>query len=230
MLLTNKLKAYPQNIIGSTYFPKKSINYANIQIDTQTTAYQILNQIRAFCFRDYQLPRLFGYNIFYARLTSERSHSKAGIILDDNNEYLKLSTIDYNILLYKDKLDKLMEYCKTGNLTALQKQEDLIQYLDEREKEHGWNMLMIAVYNNKKDVVSYLLSVGADINSQNNNGTTPLMYAKDAGIKNKDFNLLFYLLEHGADLYLQDYHGKNLLDYVKHENNKLYALIKKYHD
>lgn len=230
MLLMGKIKAYSQTNTGSTYFSKATIDYSNLKINTIATASQISNQIRAFCFRDYQLPTFEGFDIFYAIPTLERSLCKPGVILENNDQYIKLSTIDYNVLLYKDKLNELINHCKNGNLAALRNQEDLPLYIDEREKEHGWNMLMVATYFNRKDIVSYLLSIGADVNSQNYNGTTVLMYAKDASIKSNDFSILFYLLEHGGNLFARDYSGKRLLDYVRQESDELYFLFKKYHD
>ncbi len=52
-----------------------------------------------------------------------------------------------------------------------------------------------------------LLKKGADINTQNNSGQTPLMYASDYT------HSVSILLEHGADSNLKDNNGKTALMY-----------------
>src|SRR5690606_1870023 len=49
-LITGNYVARPQTRLGSTYFSKSSINFSNLKIDLNQTAFQIHNQIRAFVF------------------------------------------------------------------------------------------------------------------------------------------------------------------------------------
>jgi methionyl-tRNA formyltransferase len=230
LLLAGKYQSVPQNGVESTYYSKKTIDYQNLIINTSCTAYQLVNQIKAFSFRDYQLPEISGYCIFYAHCSNEKSTCVAGTLLEENEFYIKVSTIDYDVLLYKDRFNLLLDCCIEGNLYVLKSQEDIAHYLDEREPLHGWSLLMVAAYHNNKNVISYLLSMGANINAQNNNGTTVLMYAKDACLRIQDNALLFYLIEHGADPFLRDFSGNNLFDYVKQENNTLYSQLIDYYD
>lgn len=100
-LLKHNVKGYQQPIGGSTYYSRQSIDYSNIKIDLFKTAAQIDSQIRAYYFPAYQLPKVFGVAITHTRITKERSMVKAGILLQQTKRYLKVSTIDYNILLYR---------------------------------------------------------------------------------------------------------------------------------
>lgn len=100
-LITNHFKSYQQLAIGSTYYSKKSIHYSDIQIDLISTAAQIDRQIRAFYFPVYQLPRVCGYQIRGTKITNEKSTTESGTVLRETEQWLKISTIDYNIILYK---------------------------------------------------------------------------------------------------------------------------------
>lgn len=100
-LIANRFKAYPQSVKGSTYYSRKSINYADLQVDLDVTAYQLDKQIRAFYFPAYQVANVHGYPIKYARITKEKSIERPGTIIKETNQWLKLATIDYNIYLYK---------------------------------------------------------------------------------------------------------------------------------
>jgi len=100
-LINNTYKACPQSSSGSTYYSKKSIDYSNLTVDLNATATQIDRQIRAFYFPFFQVAKVYGKPITSTRITLEISRQKPGTILKETNSYIKLSTIDYNILLYK---------------------------------------------------------------------------------------------------------------------------------
>mgnify|MGYP002243026718 FL=1 len=100
-------------------------------------------------------------------------------------------------------------------------------YLFESEQTHGWTLLMVAAYNNSIDVCRYLIEQGADVNARNFNGTTVLMYAKDAVLRTENYNLIDLFLENGANPLLEDYSGKNLFDYLKIQSMVLLQYINK---
>ncbi len=58
MLLDGTETAIPQGKSGATYFGRDTIDYSNISIDLRKTADQIKHQIRAFCFPEYQYPKV----------------------------------------------------------------------------------------------------------------------------------------------------------------------------
>ncbi len=100
-LIAMRFKAHPQPANGSTYYSKKSIDYSNLTIDLNVTAAQLDRQIRAFYFPAYQVAQVYGKSIDGTKITSVKSKAKPGTILEENDQMMKLATIDYNILLYK---------------------------------------------------------------------------------------------------------------------------------
>ncbi|MGL5258285.1 MAG: formyltransferase family protein [Proteocatella sp.] len=99
-IISGNLKSKPQNKFESTYYDKFSIDYKNIKINLNQTAINIHNQIRAFSFKEYQLPNIFDKTIVRSELTDEKSILKPGKIIFDNGKLMKIATIDYNIDLY----------------------------------------------------------------------------------------------------------------------------------
>lgn len=215
-ILEGRDEAHPQKIAGSTYHSKKYINYDDLRIDLNQTAYVVANQVRAFCFREYQLPEINGHYIIDYCITNTRSVLKPGSIFLENNDMCIVATIDYNIILYYDKFSQLLEYCEKGNLNMVRRICEIRKHINTSDS-HGWTPLMVAVYNNRADITEYLLTHGADINAVNNNGTTALMYAKDAYKRNGDITVFSMLLKFGANSKQRDYTGKSLDDYCREE-------------
>ena len=85
---------------------------------------------------------------------------------------------------------------------------------------------MVAAYNNSCDIVSYLIKNEANVNAVNYNGTTPLMYAKDAAIKYGDTKVIDLLLNAGADRYMKDYEGRDVFFYVERQSMEIYDYLK----
>lgn len=100
-LINHSYKAYSQSAIGSTYYSKKSIDYSNFTIDLKATATQIDRQIRAFYFPVFQLPQVLTYPIKQTKITKEKSMMAPGTLVKETSSWLKIATIDYNIILYK---------------------------------------------------------------------------------------------------------------------------------
>ena len=100
-LIENRFLALKQPIQGSTYYSKKSIDYANLTIDLNVTAAQLDRQIRAFYFPAYQVAQVYNQSIIGTKIKKTKSTFKPGTILKETNEWIEISTIDYNIVLYK---------------------------------------------------------------------------------------------------------------------------------
>ncbi len=218
----DRIESRPQPAAGSTYFSRKTIDYANLAIDLKQTAQGIINQIRAFAFREYQLPRVYGTPIVWAKAGQERTFEKPGTVLEDTEGYLKLATIDYAVYLYKDRFAQLMEACGSGDLERVQEICGEYPYHNDKN-ERGWTPLIVATYHNRKDVVRYLVEQGADVHAVNHNGTNLLMYAKEAYKKSKDKELLRFYLSRGLTFEAEDYAGVNLYQYCEAEGLKLDA-------
>ena len=93
--------SHKQSNIKSTYFSKNSIDFKNIKIDLRKTSFQIHNQIRAFIFKEYQLPSINNKKIIKSVLTSEKI--KRNFYYENGNKII-LSGIDcYKIILNIEK-------------------------------------------------------------------------------------------------------------------------------
>ncbi len=103
-ILEQSYRAEPQPSHGSSYYSKKSISYENLKIALNKTAFEVHNQIRAFIFPEYQLPEVHVYKIIKSKITDKRSILKAGEIVSEAEKFIEISTIDYDIRLYK-KMD-----------------------------------------------------------------------------------------------------------------------------
>ena len=216
-VINHSYNAYPQSVNDSTYYPRNDIDYTNNVIDYNRTALQIDRQIRAYSFWAYQLPKFNDTRVVSTKVTIKKSTEKPGTVISEDSNSIRIATIDYDVILYKERMSDILGYVKKGDLRSLKQVENLVDYIHEHEATHGWTLLMVAAYNAQYDVAKYLLSLGSDINARNYKGTTVIMYAKDGMININDDKLFNYLLEQGANPYLKDYSGKNLFEYIGDE-------------
>ena len=213
-ILENRYVAKPQAVEESTYYSRSEIDYSNIQIDFNRTATQIDRQMRAYSFRDFQLPMYEDTPISYIEFTLSKSTEKPGSKLDETEDTFKVATIDYDIILHKDRLNELIDIVSKGKLDELKRVKDLNRYIGEQDPVHGWTLLMVAAYHCQFEVAKHLLKLGSDINAQNYNGTSVIMYAKNGMLSTSDDRLLKLLLRKGANPFIQDYSGKDLFSYI----------------
>jgi methionyl-tRNA formyltransferase len=203
----------PQAIEGSTYYSKAALNFATLVLNLNQTAWQIGRQIRAYSFRDYQLPKLNGTAYCNYEVLATQTRKKPGTVLSDCEEFTDFSTIDYDIRLYKDQLAHVFELAAEDDGSRLSRYEKNLVNIDDRNSK-SWTLLMVAAYNGNLALAEFLISRGADVNAQNYKGTTVLMYAKDYALAKGDSTLFKLLLSHGADVAVADYTGKALRDYL----------------
>lgn len=215
-ILAGKEKAYPQDARGSTYFSREKIDYGNIKIDLNQTAEGVARQIRAFNFREYQMPIVNDRRIIDCAITDIRSIQKAGTIVCETEDACVLCTIDYNIILYYDRLEEFLQYCSCGEMEKVRGICAVKKHINSSD-EHGWTPLIVATYHNQIEVAKYLIAQGADIHAVNHYGTTLLMYAKEAYKRTKDGRLFMLYVSLGADVHQKDYYGKTLKQYCIEE-------------
>lgn len=219
-ILSGNYTTVPQSSQYSSYFSKAALSFSELNIDLNRTAFQVHNQIRAFTFRDYQLPIIKGHLIYKSVISNIRSTGKSGSIIEENEFEMIINTIDYNIVLYKDKLNDLLEAAKTGNFQLFQQLESSGYPVTLRTKE-GWDAFIVACYHNQFSFVKELIAAGWDIETSNYKGTTALMYSMTAaanGLGEECFKLLFKF----ADKTKKDDRGKDVFDYAKEYNYKIY--------
>ncbi len=221
-LLNKNYISFKQPILNSTYYSKSSFNFSNRNINPRQTAFQIHQFVSALTFRAYQMPSFKNQIISRTQLTSTKSVKKSGTIIKESPEKIVLSTIDFNIILYKDYYEEFMGCCKRNNLERALQIIDYIFDIDELDS-NGWNFLMVACYHNSYDVVKLLIEKNANVNASNLNGTTILMYAKEAYLKNQDDSIISLILSKGGNIEAKDIYKKTILDYCL--DKKLVALL-----
>jgi len=227
-LIENNFVATKQSSHGSSYYSKKTIDYKNIIIDLNKTANEISSQIRAFSFREYQLPTVFGHSIYKAVILDSRSFSRPGTLLKEDAVSITIGSVDYDVLLMKDQLKELHEAARAGDLSKIQ---DIysIGYDITVKDVNGWDILIIASYNGRFDIVKWIIESGLfNVNTRNFNGTTAVMYAMTFAIKSKDKSILEYLILNGADLKLVDQNNFDIFHYAQEYDTELYMDLLNY--
>jgi uncharacterized protein len=134
-----------------------------------------------------------------------------------------------------DAIDKFFEYSyfyyaylsitkgQTEVLTSyLSRQRDIKSIINKSRDDV--TTLILAVENNKFNLVKFLVSNGANVNWQNEKyGLSALAIA----IKNNYFAIAKYLILHGSNLYLTDNDGFTVFDYTV-DNIKIKDLLDKF--
>lgn len=99
-IIIGDYQAEPQTAYGSSYYGKSEVDFSAIIIDLKATAWQVHNQIRAFTFREYQLPVVAGQAIYKSTILPTKSTRPSGEIITSSNESIDVATVDYDIRLY----------------------------------------------------------------------------------------------------------------------------------
>lgn len=222
-IIENTIQPVKQDMINSTYFSAKTIDFKKLEIDFNKTAWQIKRQVYAFSFRPYQLLNFKNKKISDVIVMDEKSTFKPGTILHEGTDYTLLSTIDYNIAIFYEDLEGLLNEIPLIDVDSFSKK--LVKTLGVNDRNSkGWSPIIVAAYHGRKDIISFLLENGANINDRNYHGTTVLMYAKDFALKNNDNAFLSFLIKKGADPFLKDWSDKTIYDYITPEQVELLGL------
>lgn len=215
-VLAKNEKSVRQTAEGASYYPLGYIDYNNLKLNLRDVATSVERQVRAYSFREYQMPAFNGIDIISCKVTDIRSEYKPGTIIKENESLVEVSTIDFDVILYKDRFAELFESCKTGDLDKIKKICKVRAHI-EVEDDHGWTPLIVATYNNYFDVVRYLITIGANVYAKNYNGTNLLMYAKEAYKQFGDRRLFDLYKDLGLDIFETDEYGLNVVDYIKQD-------------
>jgi methionyl-tRNA formyltransferase len=225
-LIENTYKCTPQKAKKSTYFSRKSIVYSDLKIDLIQTAYTIVNQIRAFNFRPFQLPIIFEKQVYKAEILDETSCCKPGKLLEITDFYMVISSIDFKVKMWIDQLDNLMEAIKKNNYHIVKEIVEMTYPLNEKNNR-GQTALMVAAYHGRKEIFDLLINNGANLSCKNNNGTNLLMYSIEPYLQNKDDYFINKCIELNLDIKDKDHNGKNFLDWISIRCPELMSIIKK---
>lgn len=101
-LIEGRIETRAQSIVDATYYSRKTLDYSNLVIDFNRTAYQVHNQIRAYIFPEYQLPILLGKKVKKSMITQRRSVEKPGHVEVVDSFSAFVSTVDYDVQVFFD--------------------------------------------------------------------------------------------------------------------------------
>lgn len=87
----------------------------------------------------------------------------------------------------------------------------------------GSNSLMVAIKNDKVNIVRLLIHNGADINAIDNEDYTPLMIA----VSRNDDKIVELLINAGVDINATNHSGKTALDYIHNNGSNIKKLLLK---
>ncbi|MFN3874215.1 MAG: ankyrin repeat domain-containing protein [Ignavibacterium sp.] len=224
-ILNDKCKSFKQSWNKSTYFSKSSFNFQNHEINLYQTGFQISNFVRALDFRPYQMPTFRGQKINDVEFVDYSNKCKVGTILEDNNSYYLVSTIDCILKLNKDHYENLINAIIENNTEKVRFYCPLLRDINEKDK-NGWSPIIRACYVGNIEIVKILKNHGANLYDTNLNGTTTLMYATAAFERNGNDELISFLLREKVNPNSKDIHGKDVKSYIN--NNVLQKLFSKY--
>ena len=101
-ILSNAYSSKKQPQVNSSYYSKGTLDFKNIKIDFNKTSFEIHNQLRAFMFKEYQLPEINGIKVEKSILTD--SFIGYNCFKEKESEFI-ISGIDgYKISVQKQKL------------------------------------------------------------------------------------------------------------------------------
>ena len=221
-LLSGEVLCNSQSAEGASYYSKASIQFNELRLNFNVTAFQVVQQFHAYSFRQFQLPKVEGVEFCQIRILDARSLHKSGTIISRDAECFVVSTIDFDIELKIDYLEALIDLCNGSSSSDIAELLKLVTDVNEFGRQ-GWSPLMVAAYHNKIEAVQLLVESGADLYASNCNGTTVLMYAKDGAERAKDTSVLKWLLDSGVDTSMRDQRGKTVTEYCM-ENNETRSL------
>ena len=210
ILSPDTIVAVDQSSVGSSYFSRDSINYGDISIRLNDTAEGIVRQLRAFSFREYQTPQVAGVPIGGWTITSRRSKTGPGKVVRVGPKALSVSTIDYDLDL---TVDGQMEWFRVTAESGDNELDALVPGTIDTRDAQGWTPLIRAAYRGDVDLCRILLQRGANPNTANMNGTTPIMYAYSGMDRARGVRAAEELERFGADPSQKDRFGKSLHDY-----------------
>lgn len=81
-----------------------------------------------------------------------------------------------------------------------------------KKNTYGRTLLSVACFHGYSESIEYLVNYGADVNTQDKYGNTPLMIIAEY-IKS-NFPMFKYLVEHGANVDIKNVYGENVLYHV----------------
>ena len=177
-LIQDSFQSSPHSQDGGSYYSKSSIDYENLDLDTLGGSENLIRQIRAYSFRDYQLPIINKKRIFGYTKTEKESTERPGTTKEIDESKMVISTSDWDIVVFYDNFDQLDEAVNLDDEKAIVESINLNPHTVNEKNKFGWTPLIISSYLGKHKTLKTLLDNGADPNISNPKGTTPINVCK----------------------------------------------------
>ncbi len=107
------------------------------------------------------MPEVYGRKIIGSMLTTHNSKIGSGKIILESDIGWILATNDYDIIVYFDRFEELMQACAEGDLTKVQKICCVREHVNGID-QYGRTPLTVARENKQYEIVKYLLCVGSN--------------------------------------------------------------------
>jgi methionyl-tRNA formyltransferase len=161
-LLNGNFLKLKQGHENSTYYSKTSIDFTKTQIPLKTTAFEIKRWVQSISFRPFQMATHKSIPISHVQNEIHKSINKPGQELEDNDLFIKISTVDYDVRLYKDKIVEILDAARNNGENYILK---ILKhgYNINDWGENGWTPLMVASYYGCYETVELLIENGADL-------------------------------------------------------------------
>lgn len=219
LIYSEVISSQIQTNMKGSYYSKFSLNLNDFKFNYRKTACEVSAQLRALMFKPYQMPSINGVEVGSVEITNEKNHQLSGKIIEENDQFYTIATIDYLVKLQKDYSNQIFNFLNNHEYDiALQKIEQ--HKLTDIKNNLGWTPLMISAYNGNLSVCNKLIELGHNINDTNFKGTSVLMFAKSNASKYNNLEIIKLLVNNGADINHKDDYGISLMHYAKKENNK----------
>jgi methionyl-tRNA formyltransferase len=100
-VLSGRQERRPQPASGASYFSRASIDYSNVTIELDRPAAEVKNQVRAFTFAEYQLPKVHDLTVDRAEILPHRSTVPAGSVVELTGDHVVVATRDFDVRLHR---------------------------------------------------------------------------------------------------------------------------------
>ena len=175
-ILNGNYHCKKQDIKKHSYYSRKSISFTNNEINFDKDSVSIIRFIRAFAFRPFQLASFQQFDIVRGEILNLKCNLLPGEIINLTNDFVDVSTYDFDIRLYFDKFEEIISQCKENNLVLNNKILKNLINIDDRTYSLQ-TLLMIAVKNRFYSMSKFLISSGADVNALDVFGNDVFHYA-----------------------------------------------------
>jgi methionyl-tRNA formyltransferase len=124
------------------------------------------------------LPLVYGQRVFGCQVLGERDYGRPGRLLRETEDSFLVSTVDYNVEIFKDKLSQLIQCCRIGDVEGMRGYLRNAALINE-QADNGKTPLIIAVEAGKLEAVKYLREAGSRIDIACHDGKRPRDYADE---------------------------------------------------